>query len=1166
MKIRCPKCKHVISLGISKLPSTGIEVQCTNCSAKFRLRSKGGDSPSEPPEQPAAPAPAAEAPQEFPPIGAGPSSTPSNDIFGASPVGMDDELTPPPEEAPAAPAGGGGGALDGLADLLQELDDMPSSGGDTTMFQVRGQKGNVFGPFDSGTILGMLDNGQLTGVEDLSTDGNDWKHIGDWPDFTEKVAALQAAAPPPPAEDEVSWEDEASTPPPASPEMEAAPPTMEEPPAPAAPVDNHPSSVEAGPIETSSVVEDDVAIRRIERKAPQRIRSALKDEVMEAESGKSMTLEAVKENLQAIDKKYFIMGGAGLGILVVLSLIAAWLFSGPAAKVYSKVTINTEPTIARDSYPGYTRKILPKVIRGLKKEPGHPQLLAYKAIALGMYLEHYGPNKSLLKRLNSTVKKLPKPTKERKPTLLETWARATQALATRRSGALASYTRQMKKMAPSHFIIPYYEAKTQALRRRYKPALAAFKKAAGKLSSSARINYAKGLVYLKMKKTEQACRAFYQTTLVNKGHFPAYLALLKRETVCSKYIDVYDRLWKESKRVLKHISSSTVKSRYAHMQAMRAARKRQPNLALRFLLTAIRLQPNKKYVKQLPTFYLATYNYPRINSFLTKMFKRRGNLDADLVSAYLQVKFRTRDTTTARRRLAKLLKRCPQCKSHHDLWIWKALVEASNNLENKAVNSLNTALSLQQGSVAALAHKARIAWNANHPKITKKILKALQDAKIKASQPKPIAPPKPRVVKKAVKGKKGKKGKKKRKIKRRKKKKKVVLPLPRTMLDYVSLTELYFTLDRSKDALKSILKALEMRPRDEYVNRLTGQAYLKLEKYKEAEARFRQALRTWSKDASATQGLAISLSAQNQYKKAIPYFLDALKTNPRDSKNNFGLGKMYYMTKKYKLALQHLKQSLEQDEKNAEAHYFAALSLIALGETNFNSIEEHFVRATTLAPTNLKYLFALARLYMKNRQTKKALRIYYRLLRKRTLSKKQKLEILLERGKLHYDMKFWSLALKDFRKLRRLDPKNSLMLRWIADCYRQMNRRGSAVNWYQRALRDLKKNRPETPEKGIVTPELQKWKQKMSSIYERLGDLEKTRNRNRQAIRWFNKAVKFNPDNFNNYRNLGYLYKDRRNYRRCATYFKKYLKMAPKKDFDRPEVQRDLRSCTRSRY
>ncbi len=325
-------------------------------------------------------------------------------------------------------------------------------------------------------------------------------------------------------------------------------------------------------------------------------------------------------------------------------------------------------------------------------------------------------------------------------------------------------------------------------------------------------------------------------------------------------------------------------------------------------------------------------------------------------------------------------------------------------------------------------------------------------------------------------------------------------------------------------------------------------------------------MKTWSKDDKSIQGLAEALSAQKKYKEAIPYFIDALKVNPNDANNNFGLGRMYYMTKKYKLALQYLKQGLERDEKNAEAHYYTALTLEALGETNLNRIEEHVIRATTLDPTNLKYLFQLARLYMKNRQTKKALRIYYRLLRKRSLNKEQKLEILLERGKLHYDMKFWRLALKDFKKLQRLNPQNTIMLRWIADCYRQMNRRGQAVTWYQRALRDFKKRRPETPEKGIVTPELQKWKQKIASIYERLGDLEKTRGRNRQAIRWFSQAVKFNPDNYNNYRNLGYLYKDRRSYGRCVSYFKKYLKLAPAKDFDRPEVERDLSACKGSRY
>lgn len=1119
MKIRCPKCSHVIQLDIPKIPTTGIEVNCPSCSARFRLRGKE-ESPSR--EQATPPPASATTPNKganhtgFPaPAGTSPSGSA---IFGGSGLqSFADDLeeqsssqgghptptaqsagTPQPTSPSSAPAAGA--ALDGLADLLQELDDLQAPN-QQTLYQVRGQRGNVFGPFDANTILNMLNNGQLNGREDLTLDGTQWQPMQNWPEFSAKVSALleeqkpaaQPAEPPTPAPTPAPTRTAAAPVVSKSPEPEEPPPSPE----------------------------DDPAIRRIERKAPQRIRSALKDEVMEAEGQRSFSmdnLKQIKENLESIDRKWFILGGVGLGSVVLLSIIAAWLFGGPKTIHYKNIDIPLERPFAQDSYSLYTKQLLPRLIGELKKQPQHPQLQAYLAVSLGMYLEYYGPNESLASRLAATIKGFPPSTPERKPTFLEEWAKAMQAIVKNQGGEAWKYAQHMKKLSAAHYAVPYVEAKALALRGLSAQAMNRFKQAASVLSAPVRVNYARGLLYLRTKKPTEACQAFYQTTILNKEHYPAFLSLLELEQQCSAYRERYTRIWKEADALSKRLESSVVKSRFSFLLAQRATREKKPNLALRHLLAAIRLQPTHlQYQELLPDFYLATYDYNKTLFVLRKIIKRPGNIHPRLIAVFLQVLFRTEQSDEARRNLSSLLERCPRCKEDHDVWLWRARIEENTKLENQAINSLNEALFRKPKSVAALAAKARVAWKANHPKMTKEILEQV----------------KPLVL--------------------------------QTFWDRVNLAELYLLLKQTKEAYDTIEPLLVPYPRDEYIHRMAGSLLLTMERYADAEKHFRQALQTWSKDDESIQGLATSLDAQKKYKDAIPYFQKSIAINPNLSTHYYRLGRSYYMLKDYQKAAYTLRQSLEREDRNAEAHYFIGLSMEALGETDNKRLEEHFLRATKLAQTNLDYQFKLAQFYRKTRQINNALDTYQKLLDNDALKPEQRLFVLKERGQIQYDLKNWSDALQDFQKLYKLDPQQSIALRWIADCYLQMNRTSNAISWYQRALNHYLKNKPKSTETSLITPEMQRWNRELADVYGRLGDLERSRNRLRPSIKWYLKAVQTNPDAWSNHRHLGYLYKDLKQWGACIKHLSTYLKKAPDNDLDRAESKKDMEACQQAR-
>jgi len=102
---------------------------------------------------------------------AGPSPSPADEVELA---GADDnlELLSFTENAPSAAAGEKAAAL---------------------RYQVRRKTGKVFGPFEQSIVARMLEDGQLSGTEDVSADGTDWAPIGSIPEFREKIASLAQA-------------------------------------------------------------------------------------------------------------------------------------------------------------------------------------------------------------------------------------------------------------------------------------------------------------------------------------------------------------------------------------------------------------------------------------------------------------------------------------------------------------------------------------------------------------------------------------------------------------------------------------------------------------------------------------------------------------------------------------------------------------------------------------------------------------------------------------------------------------------------------------------------------------------------------------------------------------------------------------------------------------
>lgn len=98
-----------------------------------------------------------------------------------------------PLPAAARPAEDG---LEVLGFLDEAAKEIHSRSGRVTRYHVRRRSGKVFGPFEPGVIIKMLEDGQLLGSEEVSSDGEAWSGMASVPTFSEAIQRLVAAPSP----------------------------------------------------------------------------------------------------------------------------------------------------------------------------------------------------------------------------------------------------------------------------------------------------------------------------------------------------------------------------------------------------------------------------------------------------------------------------------------------------------------------------------------------------------------------------------------------------------------------------------------------------------------------------------------------------------------------------------------------------------------------------------------------------------------------------------------------------------------------------------------------------------------------------------------------------------------------------------------------------------
>jgi tetratricopeptide (TPR) repeat protein len=86
--------------------------------------------------------------------------------------------------------------LEVLGFLDEAAKEIRPRSGRVTRYHVRRRSGKVFGPFEAGVIVKMLEDGQLLGSEEVSTDGDAWTGMSAVPTFAAAMQRLVAAPTP----------------------------------------------------------------------------------------------------------------------------------------------------------------------------------------------------------------------------------------------------------------------------------------------------------------------------------------------------------------------------------------------------------------------------------------------------------------------------------------------------------------------------------------------------------------------------------------------------------------------------------------------------------------------------------------------------------------------------------------------------------------------------------------------------------------------------------------------------------------------------------------------------------------------------------------------------------------------------------------------------------
>jgi tetratricopeptide (TPR) repeat protein len=260
-----------------------------------------------------------------------------------------------------------------------------------------------------------------------------------------------------------------------------------------------------------------------------------------------------------------------------------------------------------------------------------------------------------------------------------------------------------------------------------------------------------------------------------------------------------------------------------------------------------------------------------------------------------------------------------------------------------------------------------------------------------------------------------------------------------------------------------------------------GDEYYYDKKYNEAIENYQKALNIDGQNINALSGLGNVYFLLGDYLKSIEYYSKVLTIEPNYTKNQYSLGLAYLELAQYEKAIEYFQEALENDPENEWLNLNIGSAYLNIGE--YNLAVKYFLRALDLEP--------------------KFTQAYYYL------------------GLTHFYLENYGQAIFNYEKVLEIDLDYFLAYYQLGWTYYILGKDEKAIEYYQKGL------------------ELKQDDNYYVFGYNNLSLALIAQKRYQEAINYLQKALSYEPDNFNTHFNLGYAYYGLKDYLKALADFNK---------------------------
>ncbi len=263
---------------------------------------------------------------------------------------------------------------------------------------------------------------------------------------------------------------------------------------------------------------------------------------------------------------------------------------------------------------------------------------------------------------------------------------------------------------------------------------------------------------------------------------------------------------------------------------------------------------------------------------------------------------------------------------------------------------------------------------------------------------------------------------------------------------YIQRANIKSRKDNHKEAIKLLIKALQLTEGDSDIHSLLGMEYLFVEDYEKAKQSFIKCVALDASDYSALYNVIYCFDFLKDREGAIHYLNNYLEKNPYCDIAWHQLGKIHHAAKQYKKALDAFDFAIISDDAFTGAYFDKARVLEVIGRHD-EAIKNYEITLTLEDPTAYAYL-RIGKCYEKSGKHRLAKRYYYDAVHEDPLLDKGWLAIT----DFYYKLGEYPEALYHINKALSIDEENALYWKKAATINATLSHWKAADLAYQKAI------------------------------------------------------------------------------------------------------------------